>query len=287
MYPVVNVGELTKPATVLIEKVSSAVGLLWEPHQIRRVAQARADEAMTLAKSQIEIDEIKRRAATRFVEEETKRQLNMGSIGTKALPYLGPNAPVSDMEDDWIVNFFDKCRTVSDEDMQSLWARILAGEANAPGSFSRKTVNLVSDLDKESAELFVKLCSFAWTIEGTFALLILDPSDEMYLQQRIGLFSLGLLSSIGLIQINPLGTNLTSLPGATVASYHGNAVKLTLPKKDGNDLPVGTVMFTPPGEQLSQIIETTPVDGFFDFIYGTWAKKSLVPSLEDAPGRGS
>ena len=35
------------------------------------------------------------------------------------------------MEEDWIANFFDKCRIVSDSEMQSLWARVLAGEANA------------------------------------------------------------------------------------------------------------------------------------------------------------
>lgn len=30
--------------------------------------------------------------------------------------------------------------------MQTLWARILAGEANAPGKFSKRTVNLVGSL---------------------------------------------------------------------------------------------------------------------------------------------
>ena len=48
-YSLINPGGLTKPVTVLIEKISNAVGTLWEPKQIRRVAQAEADAAMILA----------------------------------------------------------------------------------------------------------------------------------------------------------------------------------------------------------------------------------------------
>lgn len=69
------------------------------------------------------------------------------------------------MDDDWIVNFFDKCRLVRDEQMQSLWARILAGEANKPGTFSRRTVNFVASMDKIDASAFTHLCSFCWHIE--------------------------------------------------------------------------------------------------------------------------
>ena len=145
-FSLLNAGQLTKPATVLIEKIANAVGTLWEPRQIRRVAQAKADAAMTLAKGDIEIDEVKRRAAKRFVEEETRKQLNMESIVEKAVQDVDPEAPTEQVDDDWITNYFDKCRSVSDDEMQNLWARILSGEANSPGSFSRKTVNLVADL---------------------------------------------------------------------------------------------------------------------------------------------
>ena len=140
---------------------------MWEPTQIRRVAQAKADAAMTLAKADIAIDEVKRRAVRRFVEEETRKQLNMESIVNKAIQDVDSNAPTSDVEDDWITNFFDRCRSVSDSDMQALWSRILLRRSQLSRfTFSRKTVNLVADLDKASAELFRSLCSFGWQIGG-------------------------------------------------------------------------------------------------------------------------
>jgi len=41
--PLANLGELTKPASVLIEKISDAVGGVFKPYQIVRVAKAEAE----------------------------------------------------------------------------------------------------------------------------------------------------------------------------------------------------------------------------------------------------
>jgi hypothetical protein len=35
----INLGEISKPATVLIEKIADAIGGVFKPYQIRRVAQ--------------------------------------------------------------------------------------------------------------------------------------------------------------------------------------------------------------------------------------------------------
>ena len=273
---------LTRPATVLIEKISEAVGALYEPRQIRQVAQAKADAAMTLAKGEMEINEVKRRALQRFVDEETKKQLNMESIVEKAIPDIHESAPTEDVEGDWITNFFDKCRSVSDHEMQLLWSRILSGEANAPGSFSRKTVNLVADLDKASAKLFHTLCSFGWQVNDTFTPLILDFDELIYNQQGVEFFLLGELDAIGLIRIGGSeGYMLYELPKRITASYQDRFVQLTLPKHTGNNLSVGHVILTPSGSQLSRIVKPDPVEGLFEFTYDKWAGDSFVPPREE------
>ncbi len=61
----VNLGELSKPATVLIEKTSKAVGTLYEPVQIKRVAKAEAEATIIKAEYEIEITDLHRRAASR------------------------------------------------------------------------------------------------------------------------------------------------------------------------------------------------------------------------------
>ena len=118
----VNLGKLSKPADTLIKKVSSAVGGVFEPYQIKRVAKAVAEASLIKARAEIEITDLQRRAMHRFVEEEASRQENMEEITKKALPLLNENSDPSAMEDDWVTNFFDKSRIVSDEEMQSLWS---------------------------------------------------------------------------------------------------------------------------------------------------------------------
>jgi hypothetical protein len=76
---IVNLGDLTKPATVLIEKISEAIGGIFRPSQIRRIADAEAQAEKIKAISQIEITDLQRRAMYRFFSEEAKKQQNIES----------------------------------------------------------------------------------------------------------------------------------------------------------------------------------------------------------------
>jgi hypothetical protein len=164
--PLVNLSDLTKPASVLIEKISDAVGGVFKPYQIVRVAKAEAEAERIQAEGRIQVTDLQRRAMHRFLEEEAKKQSNIEAVIQKALPLLEENSCPQNVEDDWITTFFDKSRIISDEDMQRLWSKLLAGEANRPGTISKRTVNLLADLDKRDAELFTSLCDFAWVIEN-------------------------------------------------------------------------------------------------------------------------
>jgi hypothetical protein len=132
----INLGELSKPATVLIEKISDAVGGVFKPWQLVRIAKAEAQAERVRSEAQIEISDLQRRAFHRFLNEEGKKQKNIEDITRKALPELTDDSKPSEVEDDWLTNFFDKCRLISDEEMQGLWSKVLAGEANSPGKYS-------------------------------------------------------------------------------------------------------------------------------------------------------
>lgn len=194
--PLANIGDLTKPATVLIEKISDAVGGIFKPYQIVRVAKAEAEADRIRAEVQIQVTDLQRRAMYRFLQEEAQKQANIEGITQRALPLLKDEATPENVANDWIANFFNQSRIVSDEDMQQLWARILAGEANAPGTFSRRTVNLLADLDKRDAELFTRLCGFGWMI-GNVVPLVFDVQLAIYNDQGITFNSLSHLEALG------------------------------------------------------------------------------------------
>ena len=149
----VNLGNLSKPADTLIKKVSAAVGVIFKPYQIRRIAKAEVEASLIRAEGEIQITDLHRRAMHRFIKEEAKKQDNIETITSQALPLLEDASDPDAIEDDWVTNFFDKCRIISDHEMQTLWAGVLSGEANAPGTYSKRTVNFLSDLDKSDAML--------------------------------------------------------------------------------------------------------------------------------------
>src|SRR5208282_4000847 len=108
---------------------------------------------------------IEQRALVRMTREEGKRQENIEAIAAEAILEIESGAKPEEVESDWLANFFDKCRLVSDPEMRSLWSKILAGQANRPGAFSRRTVEVVSMLEKGDADLFTLLCGFGWTFD--------------------------------------------------------------------------------------------------------------------------
>ena len=57
--------------------------------------------------------------------------------------------------------WISEASNVSDETLQDLWARLLAGELESPGSVSSDTMSIARDLKKERAEEFQILCSAA------------------------------------------------------------------------------------------------------------------------------
>ena len=63
--PIMNIGDLAKPATALIEKIADAGYILYEPRHIKVVAKAKAEAAKIQAESEIEITDLHRRAARR------------------------------------------------------------------------------------------------------------------------------------------------------------------------------------------------------------------------------
>ena len=268
-HSLVNLGNWSKPADTLVKKVSKAVGGLFEPRQIRRIAKAKADAALIETETQIQITDLHRRAARRFIEEEAQHQRNMESIAAKALPQLDAAAKPDAMDDDWIANFFDKCRIVSDGDMQILWSKVLASEAGKPGTYSKRTVNFLSEMDKNEATLFTKLCGFVWQLGGIHPL-IFDYQEKIYNDNNINFNTLNHLDSIGLAKFGPTTMVYSGLPRIYTTYYYGKPLALQMSEDSDNKLDIGYVQFTHIGRELAPICGSKSVAGFYEYVKERW-----------------
>lgn len=197
----INLGDLSKPATVLVEKVCNAVGVVYEPTRIKRQARAEAEAEKIKALAHIELRDIERRALERFVQQEARKQENIESITAQAAKALPAAAKVESLDEDWVAHFFKQCDEVSDREMQSLWARLLQGEATSPGTFSKRTVDFISTIDKKDAALFTAFCQFVCVV-GEPNPLIYEIDNEVYEKQGITFATLKHLDAIGLISLS-------------------------------------------------------------------------------------
>jgi Protein of unknown function (DUF2806) len=271
----INLDGLSEPATALINRVSDAIGGICKPWQIKRVAAAEAEAEKTKAVARIEISELEQRALQRLVSEESRKQEIIESITGQSLPQLSEKAKPEDIEEDWLTNFFDKCRLTSDEEMQSIWSNILAGEANHPGSFSRRTVNFMGTLDKQDALLFTKLCGFNWIIGGIQPL-IYDSKTEIYTRHGINFETLEHLDAIGLISFNNVtGYVRQGFPQRIAVQYQNAPIIIEFQKENANDLQIGKARLTNIGVELATICGPEAVAGFEEYVLEQWIKKGL------------
>jgi hypothetical protein len=56
--------------------------------------------------------------------------------------------------EDWVTRYIESASQVTDQRMQELWGRILAGEIRKPGAFSLRTLHVVSNLASYEAKYF-------------------------------------------------------------------------------------------------------------------------------------
>jgi hypothetical protein len=225
----------------------------------------------------------------RIEGEQLRHQKNIESITLQALPHLNSGARPADVDDDWLTHFFEFSRNVSADDMQSMWARMLAGEFNAPQSFSKRTLRLAADLDRTDAKLFTSVCRVAVYIRGydsksstTLRPLVYPGPVRGIYSDLIPLGSLGHLECIGLIRFSydPAGFHLPISAPTFAVEYFGSEIILRAGPYQPNGFPTGEVALTETGRELARIAGATPAKGFLEYLLGRWRGSVVQPDQE-------
>ncbi|MEZ9765925.1 DUF2806 domain-containing protein [Vibrio splendidus] len=185
------------------------IGSLASPWQTRRQgranADARRDELLLLAQTEVDVADIKSGRKT-FTEDRKLIDLAQGNINTslaelnhgRVEPYftlenIGANAELrskatnmqeqinltktvlyaeeelennnqegsdQDVDPDWFVRWRDCAEKVSSEELQRLWAKALAGEIVAPGTYSLRTLEFIKNISQSEAHEISKLAPY-------------------------------------------------------------------------------------------------------------------------------
>lgn len=157
---------LSKPSCKLIETFQNGCSWFFKPAQIKRIASA-SSEASSIESTANFKQQLKQVLLEDTIDAShsirAKRQFdNVASIYAQASIELQmiENIDETPVSQDWSARFFDYSKDISDEEAQIVWAKILAGEIIKPGSFYKRTLSVLRDIEPFEARWFVNVCQF-------------------------------------------------------------------------------------------------------------------------------
>lgn len=217
--PAEIINAVMTPVNKLIDAVSGAIGKIYEPTHVKKMADAKAYEIKTIGQAlqnntnipieytegnvsanTKDFDDLVKRAQSRMAYQELIKQQNIESVTDKAYDLLSEETECSEepVDKDWMIRFFNSVEDISDDDMQNLWAKILAGEVKQPKSFSLRTLETLKNLSKDEALLFEKICKLKITTKTDA---YFPNYQEYWKQNGVNFNDLLLLTECGLISV--------------------------------------------------------------------------------------
>lgn len=166
---------------------------------------------------------------------------------------------------DWYIRFFNSASNISNEDMQYLWAAVLARKINNTGTFSLRTLETLYNMTKDEAELFSQIskivlddCTIFSSMDGI--------GEEINKSYGFDNDSLRLLEEIGLL--NGLRMeSVTELEPGECGGFENNG-KILLYKSISNkkiELKYTSYRLTIVGMQLLGVVRDMSDD--YNYLY--------------------
>lgn len=268
-----TVGKFVSPVEKVIDSITGAIGKAYEPRHVRKMAEAEADRINTIAKvmrenqdipivvnsegvslSTTDYDEFIKRTKTRMAFQELKKQENIEAVTRKAVNLLdGEEAVTAEPIDrDWTWRFCNSVEDVSNEQMQEIWAKVLAGEAKKPSSYSLRTLNVLHNMTQIEANMFQSICTHC--IRSRTARFILQDS-EYQSKYNIPFRMILKLEECGLIAYGSfLSVDMTLQPGKELVVMTDDYVMATEITDNSVKISFPTYALTESGMELSNLI---------------------------------
>jgi hypothetical protein len=175
-----DLGGIGRATEKFLAVIQSAIGTVYRPRALRLEGRAAADaeayKIVALAKAEKEARlvrsdadaELAERAVARLRHQEMTKQLNIESTIDRAISELDNHKINDNIDIDWFRYFFDNCGSISDSQVQALWAKVLARQATSNQAMSRKLIDCLRWLDSELANQFIQLATPLYLFGGFF-----------------------------------------------------------------------------------------------------------------------
>ncbi len=234
------------------------------------------DGAMIPENKQMPLEE---RATRRERLSLLRKQNNLESIIKKSIAYCPNTSSSTKADQDWFSQFTLLAEDISNNTMQDLWAKILAGEIVQPGSFSLKSLSIFKSMSITDAKLLAKVCSLAvkdtskknirilsgaYQTPGFFSFFSKNTQSRVNLNQcDISYSELLSLADNNIIFIQEAESNSLEKGEKVTFNFNGESLALTAKNKQCG---LKFYKFTPIGSELALLISDNPNKDFITLL---------------------
>lgn len=285
-----NITLNVKPVEKLITSVRYAIGKVYEPYHIRRKADANAYEIKTIGEALREtsdipsgykvngismdtsdLNELEKRAKLRSSHQELIKEYNIESVVGKAYKQLEgmPLVPDEPVDQDWLLRFFNSVEDISNEQLQGIWSKILAGEINRSKSFSLRTLATLHNLSQDEAILFQNISQYL--VVGSdnnyfipYYLIYSDGhSQKIYEECHITYKDILVLTECNLINSSPLSSDVDITSEEICVARNKNIGMFASAESGSSQIYIEAYLLTNTGRELANLFADKANDEYF------------------------
>jgi hypothetical protein len=255
----------------LVELAKSMGVLVFGPgHKVRMAkADAKALKIRARAETEVELDNLRERAIYRLAKEKEREQENVEAVWREAIHYLPAHVADEPVSEDWAAKFNDRARFASEDEIRSVWAKILASEVGQPGSVSPRTIALLDNMTAGEARALEAVLARAALTGNTVDLVVVRANQGTVDEQRRSLYGVNFttfenLRAFGLIAAAD-DTSLHSERGQPIALKFGDRW-LTLVPATGDEAVLPVFLLTQPSREIAQALRVPPNQDFINVL---------------------
>lgn len=208
------------------------------------------------------------------ISKSTIEFVNKARILGVAIENVNSKILVENINEDWLLYFFDQAKNISDEKIQDMWGKLLALNLEGKISNNKKIVNVFSLLGQEDIKVFCTLCSMAFDNlskpGGQYPFIYIREYPSYYNNYGIRRYNLKQLDNLGLVEYDIHKNFVLPLPVPRL-KYKDYIIELEHNGRINN----GNIRFTEIGQTLYRIAKVDKLDDFIDKCNSIWDKKGI------------
>lgn len=240
-----DLAQVAKEVAVVADKAATGAGRLLDSIVRARPGLAIASKARGIASANdIMLDALEKTCrrcvklgfddettdamCTRLVNEFSKSE-NLGASLSFSSACAGESVDVSSIDHSWFIRWADGASEQFDDEMRRIWGKVLDGELENPGSYSKRTLSILSDMSKDEAESFRKICSYTIMDVKPFVVFLNDDGGgandrNIDYEEIVSLEALGLIdsSSLNFVRFDPGESKDVMVGGRTMRITSGH-----------------------------------------------------------------